>query len=171
ATWEAIFAGTRSRYTFSPVELPNGKTRIYLADANGGGQSGQAYRVDDAAPPAPPPTAGGNGRGAPPPGPTGRNPRFASWGYCDGQCTYDMAILSPADRPDMVVLSGLMNYNELPPYPGPDQSNGRAVLLSTDAGATWTDQTGDAQDPGESIHPDQHAIAFVPGDPDAMFLG
>ena len=27
------------------------------------------------------------------------------------------------------------------------------------------------QAPQESQHPDQHAIAFVPGDPDQMFLG
>ena len=47
----------------------------------------------------------------------------------------------------------------------------RSVLISTDAGATWTNQTGDAQSPGESQHPDQHAIAFVPSDPDQMFLG
>jgi hypothetical protein len=83
-----------------------------------------------------------------------------------------MFILSPPERPDMVVLGGLMNYNELPPYGAgttDDRSNGRAVLLSTDAGATWTDQTGDPA--GESMHPDQHAIAFVPGNPDVMFVG
>src|SRR5204862_8358958 len=69
-------------------------------------------------------------------------------------------------------LGGLMNYDELPPYGAgrtDDRSNGRAVLLSTDAGATWTDQTGDVAD--ESMHPDEHAIAFVPGDPDVMVVG
>jgi hypothetical protein len=49
------------------------------------------------------------------------------------------------------------------------RSNGRAVLVSTDAGATWNDMTGDVG--GESMHPDQHAIAFVPGDPDKVFVG
>ena len=43
------------------------------------------------------------------------------------------------------------------------RSNGRAVLMSMDAGATWTDVTGDVG--GESMHPDQHALAFVPGQP------
>jgi len=48
-------------------------------------------------------------------------------------------------------------------------SNGRAVLMSTDAGATWTDVTGDVG--GESMHPDQHALAFVPGNPSQFFVG
>ena len=43
---------TASRFTFSPVALPNGKTRIYLGDASGGGQGAQVYRVDDASQPA-----------------------------------------------------------------------------------------------------------------------
>jgi hypothetical protein len=175
-TWQQIFAGTRTRYSFSAVKLPNGKTRIYLSDANGGGQSGQAYRVDDAQQPAATLTASNNAAWVRLSSPIDGTPGFASWGYCDGQCGYDMFISSPADNPDMVVLGGLMVYDELPPYPsnanaGTDRSSGRAVLLSTDAGATWTDQTGDAQIPGESMHPDQHAIAFVPGDPDTMFVG
>jgi hypothetical protein len=71
----------------------------------------------------------------------------------------------------MVVVGGLMHYEELKPYaaPGGTRSNGRAVLMSMDAGATWTDVTGDVG--GESMHPDQHALAFVPGDPDQFFAG
>ena len=41
--------------------------------------------------------------------------------------------------------------------------------MSMDAGATWTDMTGDVG--GESMHPDQHALAFVPGNPDQFFVG
>ena len=41
--------------------------------------------------------------------------------------------------------------------------------MSMNAGATWTDVTGDVG--GESMHPDQHALAFVPGDPDKFFVG
>ena len=115
----ADLRGHRSRYSFSPVKLPNGKTRIYLSDANGGGQSSQAYRVDDAGQPAATLTASNNAAWTRLSSPTPGTPGLASWGYCDGQCSYDMAILSPADRPDMVVLSGLMNYDELPPYAGP----------------------------------------------------
>ena len=49
-----------------------------------------------------------------------------------------MFVMSPPDRPDMVVVGGLMHYEELKPYVNqvaPDQvvgqrSNGRAVLMS-----------------------------------------
>jgi len=47
------------------------------------------------------------------------------------------------------------------------RGNGRAVLVSQDAGVHWTDATGDVG--GESMHPDQHALAFVPGNPDQFF--
>ena len=82
-----------------------------------------------------------------------------------------MFVMSPPDRPDMVVVGGLMHYEELKPYVAGRavvgmRSNGRAVLMSMDAGATWTDMTGDVG--GESMHPDQHAIAFVPGQPGSV---
>ena len=86
-----------------------------------------------------------------------------------------MFTMSPPDNPDMVVVGGLMHYEELKPYltQAPQfvgqRSNGRAVLMSTDAGATWTDVTGDVG--GESMHPDQHALAFVPGNPSQFFVG
>ena len=41
--------------------------------------------------------------------------------------------------------------------------------MSMDAGAKWTDVTGDVG--GESMHPDQHALAFVPGNPSQFFVG
>ena len=86
-----------------------------------------------------------------------------------------MFVMSPPDRPDMVVVGGLMHYEELKPYVNQarpvvgQRSNGRAVLMSTDAGVNWTDMTGDVG--GESMHPDQHALAFVPGNPDQFFVG
>src|SRR5215468_6775822 len=77
----------------------------------------------------------------------------------------------------MVVVGGLMQYQELKPYVEqvpPSQvvgqrSNGRAVLMSSNAGVNWTDMTGDVG--GDSMHPDQHALAFVPGNPDQFFVG
>ena len=53
--------------------------------------------------------------------PTEGTPGFAVYNYCNtplvgSQCTYDMFIMSPADRPDMVVVGGLMHYEELKPY-------------------------------------------------------
>ena len=179
-SWETIFSLNRGRFSFSPVTLPNGKTRIYLADANGGGQGAQVYRVDDASQPAATLTASNNAAWTRLSNPTPGTPGFAVYNYCNtplvgSQCVYDMFILSPPERPDMVVVGGLMHYEELKPYVLQVaqvvgmRSNGRAVLMSTDAGATWTDMTGDVG--GESMHPDQHAIAFVPGNPDQFFVG
>ena len=84
-----------------------------------------------------------------------------------------MFVMSPPDRPDMVVVGGLMHYEELKPYaagPGGDalRTAARCSCRSTPA-RRWTDMTGDVG--GESMHPDQHALAFVPGNPDQFFVG
>jgi hypothetical protein len=175
-SWQTIFSLNRGRFSFSDVRLPNGKTRIYLSDASGGGQGAQVYRVDDASQPAATLTASNNAAWIRLSNPVEHTPGFTVYNYCNtplvgSQCTYDMFTLSPPDRPDMVVVGGLMHYEELKPYaaPGGMRGNGRAVLMSMDAGATWTDVTGDVG--GESMHPDQHAIAFVPGNPDQFFVG
>jgi hypothetical protein len=175
-SWQTIFSLNRGRFSFSAVRRPNGLTRIYLSDASGGGQGAQVYRIDDASQPAATLTASNNAAWIRLSNPTEHTPGFAVYNYCNtplvgSQCVYDMFILSPADRPDMVVVGGLMHYEELKPYaaPGGMRGNGRAVLMSMDAGATWTDVTGDVG--GESMHPDQHAIAFVPGNPDQFLVG
>ena len=64
-------------------------------------------------------------------------------GYCTAQCWYDNVVYTPAGAPDVVYLGGSFSYGQLH---GP--SNGRAWLLSTDGGATWSDLTQDS---------DQHA--------------
>jgi hypothetical protein len=179
--WETIFSRTASgRFTFSPV-VKEGKTRMYLADANGAAQSppptgAQVYRVDDASQPAATLTASNNAAWTRLSNPTAGTPGNAVYNYCNtplvgSQCFYDMYIASPADNPDEVVVSGLMHYEELKPYaaPGGMRSNGRSVMMSTDAGLTWKDMTGDPQ--GESMHPDQHAVVFVPGNPNQFFAG
>src|SRR5207302_2408945 len=93
-------------------------------------------------------------------------------------------IYSPAGRPDTVVVIGSYNYDEA--Y---GLSNARGVLRSTTAGepdpknnnVTFTDLTFDARTPNgnspdflaqtTSIHPDQHAFVFAPGNPDVWFEG
>ena len=178
-TWETIFSGNRGRYSFAPV-VKAGKTRIYLADASGSGtpSGSQVYRIDDASQPAATLTASANAAWFRLSNPTDGTPGYAVYNVCNtplvgSQCTYDLYVMSPADNPDEVVVGGLMHYEELRPYVTQAspivgaRSNGRAVLASFDAGANWTDMTGDVG--GESMHPDQHALAFVPGDPNQFF--
>ena len=179
--WTPIFAENRSRFSFAAVSLPNGKTRIYLGDATSGATGAQVYRIDDASQPAATLTASNNAAWTRLSNPTDGTPGFPVYNYCASafgpQCSYDMFVMSPPDRPDMVVVGGLMQYQELKPYVNqvpPNQvvgqrSNGRAVLMSSDSGVHWTDMTGDVG--GESMHPDQHALAFVPGNPDQFFVG
>ncbi|HSC49834.1 MAG TPA: hypothetical protein VLD16_06165 [Gaiellaceae bacterium] len=179
-SWTPIFQENRSRLSFAAVKLPNGKTRIYLADASGGGQGAQVYRIDDASQPASVLTASNNAAWIRLSNPTDGTPGYAVYNYCNtplvgSQCGYDMFVMSPPERPDMVVVGGLMHYEELKPYVTQasvivgQRSNGRGVLMSSDAGVNWTDMTGDVG--GESMHPDQHALAFVPGNPDQWFEG
>jgi hypothetical protein len=106
------------------------------------------------------------------------DPGFGSFDFCEGQCDYDMWVASPPGHPNTVLLGGSMEYAELILYGGADFSNGRAVVMSTDGGQTWTDMTGDASFhpsalffPWEDMHPDQHAVAFDPANPDIMFFG
>ena len=76
--------------------------------------------------------------------------------------------------PDMVVVGGLMHYEELKPYVAGARSRHalerpRGADVDRTPARRGTDMTGDVG--GESMHPDQHAIAFVPGNPDQFFVG
>jgi hypothetical protein len=63
-----------------------------------------------------------------------------------------------------VYVGGSFDYNFYYIY------GGRAVLLSQDAGATWTEQTASA-DQKVGIHPDQHALVTDPANPLLFFEG
>jgi hypothetical protein len=195
ATWESIFDSNPeytqdtlgARFDFQAVALPNGKTRIYLgggsqifnADFTAVIDASRLWRVDDASVPAASLTTGGTNSGwtsLTSSNPT--SPGFASYDFCRGQCWYDQFVVSMPGRPNTVLFGGVYQYEESPLYAGPDRSNGRAVMLSTDAGEHFTDMTSDARNSSagllfsaETIHPDQHAIAFVPTNPDIMFVG
>ena len=113
--------------------------------------------------------------------PTDGTPGFAVYNYCDSPLSarsarYDMSIMSPPDRPDMVVVArahALRGAGAVR-VPGRARSSARARTAAR-CSCRWTparrgtDMTGDVG--GESMHPDQHAIAFVPGDPDKFFVG
>lgn len=187
ASFQNIYADTLSsgdllgvRYEFATAALPNGKTRIYLGVGNQSDAGGsptaivsELYRVND-----------GRQAGLTNAGWTQLSssadgtPGYAVHDFCEAQCSYDMFVSSPAGRPDEVIVGGSMQYGELPPYGGADRSNGRAVMMSSDAGVHWTDMTGDARHSSaglyyhnEDMHPDQHVIGYVPSNPDIFFVG
>ncbi len=146
--------GIDSRIEFDTAKLPNGKTRIYLGDATYFDDSvAGLLRTDDSTTATPSfkllsdPTPGTDG--------------YGSYNFCQGQCSYDMAVESPPDRPDEVFLSGSMNYDELTAFGGPGNSNGRSIVRSADAGVSVTDMTNDAKSKPNGLHPDQHALVFV----------
>ena len=163
-TWVQIFAprgpstspatgADVERAEFDVVALPGGETRMYVGVGSGAGQTAKVFRSDSVR------------TGAPTFVDLTNN---TSTGYCDPQCNYDNYVYVPrkadgsAHNPDTVYVLGSNAYGEA----AAGISNGRAVLLSTNAGATFTDMTYDAADDLQphGIHPDQHSIVTHPGD-------
>ncbi len=137
-----------------------GKTRIYLGDSTLYNNSVAGFlRTDDASAPTVTWTTLSD--------PSKSSTGYDSYNFCQGQCSYDMVVSTPPGRPDTVLLSGSMNYDEI--FTAHQPSNGRAIIRSTNAGQSFTDMTNDVADNG--LHPDQHALAFIPGHPDTWVLG
>ena len=178
STWTQIYtatpdpAGLGIRYEMAPTTV-DGNTRIYLAEgsnevADAKGDlidASKLWRTDDAT------HASSNSDFTDLSSSDPTKPGFGSLDFCEGQCSYDMFVATPAGHPNTVWLGGSMQYGELPPYAGADRSDGRAVVQSTDGGTTWTDMTGDTRSPFEDMHPDEHGIAFAPSNPDIAFVG
>ncbi len=140
------------RAQFALAKLAGGLTRMYVGEgtsSNSVANHARFFRTDDAA-----------GAAAFTDMTTPQN-----IGYCTGQCWYDNYVVSPVEDPNVVYLGGSFDY---PNVNGAD--NGRAVLLSTDGGATWSDMTRDRGNDGW-IHPDQHALVTVPGKPLQFIAG
>ncbi len=145
-----------NRVEFATAALANGKTRVYVGDSTYYEDSvAGLLRTDDATVATPTWKVLSN--------PKDGTPGYGSYNFCETQCSYDMVVTSPPGKPDQVFLSGSMNYDELQAFGGPGNSNGRAVVRSTDAGAHFTDMTNDAQPQPNGLHPDQHALVFAPG--------
>jgi len=171
-TWTQIKTSLNSAFTTTRPEiavtlLPNGKTRMYVAEGHTGArptpaeppQFSRLFRSDDVATGVPVFTALTSANPA--------DPGYGSFNYCTGQCWYDNFVVSPSGHPDIVYLGGSYQYN---PETG-SISNGRGVVLSTDAGVSFTDMTMDATDPvhPNGIHPDQHFLVVNPNDPFQFF--
>jgi hypothetical protein len=151
---------TAMRPEMTVTTLTNGKTRMYVAEgASGASPSApndfaQLFRSDDTTTATPTFMAL-----------TSSNPAdsgYGSYNYCEGQCWYDNFVKTPPGQPDMVYLGGSYAYGETG-----NISNGRGVVLSTDAGVSFTDMTMDATGAihPNGTHPDQHFIVINPSNP------
>ena len=159
---QANSLGSRTEFALAP--LGNGKLRIYVGDTDGATPA-ELFRVDDASVKANQLTNGKTNPGWISLSST--NPKlqgYASYDFCSDQCSYDMPVASPKGSPDTVWIGGQMQYSE---FFG--RSNGRTIQRSTTAGVSFTDMTNDQQ--GNGMHPDQHAIAFDPENPNIAFTG
>jgi hypothetical protein len=170
-----------SRTEFS-LTLKNGHTRMYVGDGPGDSFANEpaaaVLRNDNMNQPASVLVVSGAN------GPSWKlltstnvgDPGYATYNYCTTQCWYDNKIYTPEGHPDTVYVLGCFQYSEAGIL-----SNARGVLRSTTAGdpdprnnnRTFTDFTFDATSATtpNSIHPDQHAIVFMPGNPDLWWEG
>ena len=162
ATWTEIKAPLNplfntDRPEFAVNRLPNGKTRMYVGiGASAGATPARVYRTDDAA---------GTATFVDVTSPQNED-------YCTQQCWYDNYVVSPKGHPDVVYLGGSYDYNRIVCCGGNGSTNGRAVLLSTNAGQTWSDLTQDG-DPNqaEAMHPDHHELVVNPNNPFEFWEG
>ena len=157
ATWTQIkpslnAAVIQTRASIAVAALPTGKTRMYVYEGNAGQNASRLFRSDDVASGAPVFTDMSSASTA--------DPGWAWRGICDPQCWYDEFVYTPQGYPDIVYAGGDYSYGET-------VANKRGVILSTDAGVSGTDMTFDGTDMlhPNGLHPDQHAIVTVPGNP------
>ena len=163
ATWEQIKGPlTSSVVTSRPMLavnlLPNGDTRMYVAEGASGSPYSRLFRSDSVRTGSPVFTNLTSNSVS--------NPGYGSYNYCTGQCWYDNFVVSPAGYPDIVYLGGSYQYNETGRV-----SNGRGVVLSTDGGVSFTDMTMDGTDAlhPNGLHPDQHFLVTNPNNPYQFF--
>jgi len=150
---QALFT---TRAAFDVTTLPNGKTRMYVHEGNAGNPYARLYRSDD--------VATGSASFVDLSSSNPADPGYAFYNLCGGQCWYDVFVHTPEGHPDMVYAGGSYAYGET-------IANKRAVVLSTDAGATGTDMTFDGTDPlhPNGLHPDQHDLVTNPNNPFQFF--
>ncbi len=168
------FAVNTSRTEFD-VTVKGDATRIYIGDGGQGNITtgavfSQVFRADAVNTKSAAALVGANDNAGwtslTSPNPT--HPGYGSYDYCGGQCWYDNYITTPLGYPDVVYLGGSHQYGETYGI-----SNGRGVVLSTDAGVTFTDMTVEGANPvtAVNLHPDHHALVVNPRNPFQFFSG
>ena len=159
-------ASESSRVAFALADTGS-SLRVYAGVSNPAADNGSGlanlYRADDADKPAADLAKSWTPLSSQDPTSSG----YDSFRYCHETCEYSNVVASPPGKPDTVWLGGQFGYEEA----ARGFSSGRAVLRSADAGVSFTDMTTDARDRPFQMHPDQHAIAFSPADPEVAFLG
>jgi hypothetical protein len=186
--WERIFAAQDvgnpdARTEFALAQQTDTHTRIYVGDGGsedpdpnatapdgvGYASNTGVYRADgiDTATAASLVTDGSTGGYTSLTSQDPASPQYATYDYCSAQCWYDNFVVSPAGHPDVVYVGGSYDYT----FQSYGINYGRGVLLSTTAGDTWSDQSGDASSPQNGMHPDQHALVVSPSNPKLFFEG
>jgi len=166
-TWTQIFTGVTvggniERDSIAVAALPSGKTRMYIGAGDNGTFASRLYRSNDVATGAP---AFSN------------ITTVQSSNYCTQQCWYDNVVYTPAGDPDTVYLGGAYDYSNAGTWAIDrnlvGRTNGRAFIVSHDAGATFIDLTRDATSDStpNGMHPDSHAMAVLPSNPNIGFFG
>src|SRR5207249_4978650 len=162
-------ANVNDRAEFA-VTTASGLTRMYVGDGNTGSPTAHVFRSDDVATGVPVFTDLT----------AAESPAGQTDNYCSGQCWYDNFVVTPTGYPDSVYVGGSFDY---PTYGF--ATNGRGVLYSTDAGASFTDMTWDSTTPAtpagsccqpnpvapNGMHPDQHGFVVSPSNPGLFFDG
>ena len=166
-TWQQIFlpiadpvaTSFTERAEIAVTKLANGNTRMYLGIGQIQAPPAALYRSDSV-------SGGGTPSFTLLTSSDPANPGYGTFNYCEGQCWYDNFVYTPAGNPDTVYVGGSYAYGETG-----NISNGRGVVLSTDAGMTFTDVTMDATDAvhPNGIHPDQHSLVTNPSNPLQFF--
>jgi hypothetical protein len=145
-----------TRPDIAVTRLGNGDTRMYVGEGNTGAPYSSLFRSDNVATGTPAFIQL-----------TSDNPALPAWhsyNFCTGQCWYDNFVYTPPGSPDLLYAGGSYQYGE-------NVANHRAVLLSTDAGANFTDMTYDGTDVDHpnGIHPDEHRLVTHPQNPNVFF--
>jgi len=85
--------------------------------------------------------------------------------YCTSQCWYDNVIAVDPKNADVVYIGGSANYIWQP------VTHVKGVVIrSTNGGASWEDLTPN-DTPNHTLHPDVHAIAIDPQNPNIIWVG